>query len=107
MKVLDDEIGICPNCESSLVMYKTNNYKRFIRCEICGVSYPLPKRGKLSNSALICPLGEFPVFIVERQNNMPAYFWSDQPCFSCIKFDSCSIIKELVAEFKELSVYGY
>ncbi len=88
------------------MMYKTNNYKRFVKCDACGVSYPIPKKGKISNSALECPKGSFPLLIVERANQ-PAYFWSDQPCFTCIDFDKCSKVKILVSEFKELQVYGY
>ena len=101
-----EEIGECPGCLCSLNIYKTNNYKRFVKCDICGVSYPLPKRGKISNSALECPKNKFPLLIVERPNQT-AYFWSDQPCFTCIDFDRCPVVKDLIAEFKELQVYGY
>ncbi|MCK4381940.1 MAG: hypothetical protein KAW66_01475 [Candidatus Lokiarchaeota archaeon] len=101
-----EEIGTCPQCECSLNIYKTNNYKRFVKCDICGTSYPLPKRGKISNSALDCPKSKFPLLIVEKPNQ-PAYFWSDCPCFTCIDYESCSIVKELILEFKELQVYGY
>ena len=100
------EIGTCPSCQCSLMIYKTNNYKRFVKCDACGASYPLPKKGKISNSALECPKGKFPLLIVER-SNQPAYFWSDQPCFNCIDYDKCSEVKVLVSEFKELQVYGY
>lgn len=105
MKKLE-EIGICPKCNCSLIMYKTSNYKRFVKCDICNTSYPLPKRGKISISALECPKNQFPLLIVERPHQ-PAYFWADQPCFSCIEFDRCPVIKELKSEFTELKVYGY
>jgi hypothetical protein len=101
-----DEIGICPNCSCSISIYKTKNYKRFAKCEVCGISYALPKRGFINNSAMICPKSKFPILIIDRKNQ-PAYFWSDQPCFSCVQFDKCENIKELISEFKELSVYGY
>ena len=101
-----EELGICPNCDCTVNTYKTNNYKRFAKCEICGLSYPLPKRGKINNSALICPHSGFPLLIIERPNQK-AYFWADKPCFSCIGVDSCQPIKELITEFKELEVYGY
>jgi hypothetical protein len=100
------EIGTCPNCQCSITIFKTRNYKRFAKCEICGTSYPLPKRGKIHNSALICPLHGYPILIIE-QNNTPAYFWADRPCFSCTKYDGCQPIKELISEFTELKVYGY
>ncbi len=101
-----EEIGICPECACSLTAYKTKNYKRFVKCDICGMSYPLPKSGTLNNSALLCPKKELPVLIVEK-SNQKAYFWTDSPCFSCIQYDKCEIIKELTSEFTELKVYGY
>ncbi len=50
-----EEIGTCPICESILFLYKTSNYKRFVKCEACGISYPVPKRGKIEISGLNCP----------------------------------------------------
>lgn len=104
MKTL--EMGQCPKCQCSLLMHKTSTYKRYIKCDGCGISYPMPKKGKVNNSALECPKTGFPVFYIER-DSQKAYFWADQPCFSCIQFDKCSVIKDLISEFKELSVYGY
>ena len=101
-----DEIGTCPKCKAGLIVYKTKNYKRFVKCELCDSSYALPKRGSLSNSALECPKNGFPILIVGPKNQ-PAYFWSDQPCFNCTRYDSCQPIKDLLLEFKELKVYGY
>ena len=101
-----NEIGICPNCDCTLSSYKTQHYKRFVKCEICGLSYALPKRGSINNSALICQRHNFPILIVEKKDQK-AYFWTDQPCFSCVKYDKCKQIKELIAEFTELKVYGY
>ena len=102
------EVECCPSCGSSLIIWKTNNYKRFIECEnkTCGVSYSLPKRGKLSNSAMRCPEKGFPILIVEK-TDQKVYFWADQPCFTCVKFDKCGVVHELENEFKELEVYGY
>ncbi|MFX1237347.1 MAG: hypothetical protein ACFFAS_14870 [Promethearchaeota archaeon] len=101
-----EEIGTCPNCEFSIHSYKTAQHKRFARCEGCGTSYSLPKRGRLSNSVLKCPIRKFPILIVEKKDNK-AYFWADEACFNCSKYDNCIPIKELIAEFKELEVYGY
>ncbi|MFX0073132.1 MAG: hypothetical protein ACFFAO_18795 [Candidatus Hermodarchaeota archaeon] len=105
MKKLE-EMGICPNCSCSISIFKTNNYKRFAKCEICGLSYPLPKKGKILNSALICPIKNLPLLIVDR-NSQKAYFWVDNPCFSCIEVDKCKQLNELKNEFRELKVYGY
>jgi len=101
-----EEIGTCPNCDCSIYIYKTNNYKRFAKCEICGYSYPLPKRGSISNSAMLCPQKRVPILIVEKKDQK-AYFWADCPCFTCIKIDNCEQIKELIGEFEDLKVYGY
>ena len=101
-----DEIGICPNCDCTISTFKTQNYKRFAKCEICGLSYALPKRGSINNSALICPRNKFPILIIEKKDHK-AYFWTEQPCFSCIKYDKCETVKELITEFEELQVYGY
>ncbi|MHA2010058.1 MAG: hypothetical protein ACXABO_21095 [Promethearchaeota archaeon] len=101
-----EEIGSCPNCDCTVSMFKTSNYKRFAKCEICGMSYPLPKSGKISNSSLLCPKQNVPLLIIEKPNQR-AYFWADKPCFSCVAFDKCERVKELVLEFSELQVYGY
>jgi len=101
-----EEIGTCPKCDCSISLYKTKQYKRFAKCDACGTSYPLPKAGKISNSMLICPLRNFPLLIVEK-SNQKAYFWADQPCFSCVNFDKCQPVIDLVEEFEELEVYGY
>ena len=101
-----EEIGICPNCNCSISIFKTNNYKRFAKCEICGLSYALPKRGTISNSALVCPTRELPILIVEKKDQK-AYFWVDGPCFSCVDVDKCQKINELMKEFGDLKVYGY
>jgi len=70
------------------------------------MSYALPKRGSISNSALICPQTNIPVLIIEKLNQK-AYFWADRPCFDCIKCDKCTVIKDLIDEFTALEVYGY
>ncbi|MBA7652977.1 hypothetical protein ES703_60817 [subsurface metagenome] len=101
-----EEIGICPNCNCSICTFKTNNYKRFAKCEICGLSYALPKRGTINNSALTCPTRELPILIVEKKDQK-AYFWVDGPCFSCVDVDKCQPVKELIKEFTDLKVYGY
>ena len=110
-----DEIGICPQCDSEIYIYKTNNFKRFAKCEggvdgesgiMVEHSYPLPKAGKIETSALICPENGYPVLIIQKANQK-AYFWSDKPCFACKKFDICDLVNDLVTEFTEMKVYGY
>ncbi len=49
---------------------------------------------------------QIPDFEIDKKDHK-AYFWTDQPCFSCIKYDKCETVKELIAEFEELQVYGY
>lgn len=60
----DIKVGECPVCASQgrfgqLVAHKSEKSgKRFIRCtnyDLCGVSYPLPQRGKLSSTGETCP----------------------------------------------------
>jgi primosomal protein N' len=100
------EIGSCPNCDCSISIFKTQNYKRFAKCEVCGTSYALPKRGTISNSALLCPRSNLPLLVVDRRDHK-AYFWTDQPCFNCVQFDRCEMVKDLISEFKELNIYGF
>ena len=100
------EIGTCPNCDCTLTLFKTSNYKRFVKCEICGLSYAVPKRGIISNSLLQCPKHKVPILIIEKPDQK-VYFWADQACFGCVAVDNCERIEELVSEFKDLKVYGY
>ena len=102
MKKLD-EIGTCPNCNCSIHIYKTSNYKRFAKCEICGFSYSLPKAGKISNSSLLCSKKELPILIIERSGQRQ-YYWTDGPCFTCVKVDKCTEIKELKVEFEGVKI---
>lgn len=101
-----EEIGTCPQCECSIYIFKTNNYKRFAKCETCGLSYALPKRGSISNSVLLCPTKKLPILIIEK-NDQKAYFWAEGPCFTCFAFDRCVPVTDLINEFKDLEVYGY
>ncbi len=101
-----EEIGLCPKCDFPISMFKTSNYKRFAKCDGCGISYALPKAGSISNSALTCIESKYPILIVEKKGQK-AFFWTDRPCFTCIKSGKCQSIKELIAEFTELKVYGY
>ncbi|MHA2339337.1 MAG: hypothetical protein ACXACX_18695 [Candidatus Hodarchaeales archaeon] len=70
------------------------------------MSYALPKRGKISNSGLLCPRKKVPILIVEKPKQK-SYFWADMPCFTCVDTDNCENVKELVSEFTDLQVYGY
>ena len=67
-------VGECPVCKEAgrhgdLVAHKSERSgKRFIRCEHyeeCGVSYPLPARGKLSATGEVCEYCGAPVVVVE------------------------------------------
>ncbi len=84
-----EEIGTCPNCDCSVYIYKTNNYKRFAKCEICGLSYALPKRGSISNSALLCPTKRLPILIVEKKDQKAYLNLKKSPDFKdLMRFDS-------------------
>jgi len=96
-----EEIGECPNCDCSMYIYKTSNYKRFVKCEICGYSYPLPKSGVISNSAMLCPQKRVPILIVEKKDQK-AYFWADCPCFTCISVDKCEEFSGIAHQSKYL-----
>ena len=105
------EIGECPKCGCSIIMFKTNQYKRFAKCEECGYSYPLPKRGTISNTGELCELSKVPLMVIENaknsRNKNGSYFWAHQPCFNCMNLDKCEIIKELEEEFKEFEEFGF
>ena len=67
-------VGECPVCKEAgrhgdLVAHKSERSgKRFIRCENydeCGVSYPLPARGKLSATGEVCEHCGAPIVVVE------------------------------------------
>ncbi|MBY9007894.1 MAG: hypothetical protein KGD63_14225 [Candidatus Lokiarchaeota archaeon] len=101
-----EELGLCPNCNCSIILHKTLNYKRYAKCEICGNSYPLPNQGRIDNSALICPQRKFPILIIEIKDKK-AYFWVDNPCYDCEKYNNCEPVQELIKEFIKMEVYGY
>jgi len=100
------ELGICPHCGSDINAYKTKSHKRFAKCGGCNISYPLPTRGTMINSALECPIKKFPIIIIDVKDRQ-AYFWAEGPCFNCKVFEHCERIQELKNEFTELKVYGY
>ena len=67
-------VGECPVCkeagrEGKLVAHKSERTgKRFIRCENydeCGVSYPLPSRGKLEATGEVCEHCGAPIVVVQ------------------------------------------
>ena len=69
----DVEVGTCPVCAAAgrdgrLVAHKSEKSgKRFIRCsnyDECGVSYPLPARGKLEATGETCPDCGAPLVVV-------------------------------------------
>ena len=69
----DLKVGECPVCaaagrQGDLVAHKSEKSgKRFIRCtnyDECGVSYPLPQRGKLEATGETCPDCGAPIVVV-------------------------------------------
>ncbi|MDM8163524.1 DNA topoisomerase I [Collinsella intestinalis] len=70
----DLKVGECPTCAAAgrhgdLIAHKSERSgKRFIRCtnyDECGVSYPLPARGKLEATGEVCEHCGAPVVVVE------------------------------------------
>ena len=70
----DLKVGECPVCaeagrQGDLIAHKSEKTgKRFIRCsnfDDCGVSYPLPGRGKLEATGEVCPECGAPIVVVE------------------------------------------
>ena len=70
----DVDVGACPACAEAgrsgrLVAHKSEKSgKRFIRCtnyEECGVSYPLPGRGKLEATGEVCEHCGAPIVVVQ------------------------------------------
>ena len=70
----DLKVGECPTCAAAgrhgdLIAHKSEKSgKRFIRCtnyDDCGVSYPLPARGKLEATGEVCEHCGAPIVVVE------------------------------------------
>ncbi|HIU04644.1 MAG TPA: DNA topoisomerase I [Candidatus Coprousia avicola] len=70
----DLKVGECPTCAAAgrhgdLIAHKSERSgKRFIRCtnyDECGVSYPLPARGKLEATGEVCEHCGAPIVVVE------------------------------------------
>ncbi len=70
----DLKVGECPTCAAAgrhgdLIAHKSERSgKRFIRCtnyDDCGVSYPLPARGKLEATGEVCEHCGAPIVVVE------------------------------------------
>ena len=107
-------------------MYKTKQYKRYAKCDNpdCpgvngnngGLSFPLPKRGRIIPTALLCPITLSPILTVAKSTHSKrmhkAYWWTAKgPCFTCKYFQSkalpCKPIKELKVEFATDELYGW
>lgn len=84
----DVVVGVCPVCEAEgrkgeLVAHKSETTgKRFIRCtnyELCGVSYPLPARGKLKATGETCGTCGAPLVEIETERG-PWRFCVNMKC---------------------------
>jgi DNA topoisomerase-1 len=67
-----DYLGKCPNCGKDLVIRQSKNGKRFIGCTGypgCTVTYPLPQKGKISNTDENCPICNAPLIILDYGKN--------------------------------------
>ncbi len=84
----DVDVGACPVCREAgrdgrLVAHKSDRtLKRFIRCtnyDECGVSYPLPQRGKLEATGETCPECGAPMVVVQSSRG-PWKFCVNMEC---------------------------
>ena len=106
-------IGECPVCGDELYIFKTKSYKRLIKCinEECDPAtiYPVPQRGKLECTGLICPKHHLPILAVVpnvklhtgkyQQQRKKTYFWTKGPCFTCKQQSKCAQLLELQDEY--------
>ncbi len=100
-----EDLGWSPKYGFLIINCKTNSYKRSVKCDVCEISYFLPKRRIISNSVVVCAKTKFPILIVEKRNSK-VYFWSDRPCYTCTGIRNCGSIKTLKEEFAALEVHG-
>jgi ssDNA-binding Zn-finger/Zn-ribbon topoisomerase 1 len=97
--------GTCPKCNEELIMFRSNQGGRFIKCsnEDCKESYPIPRAGTIEYMGITCPSiqsqqSQYPILMVKKKNAKP-YFWVKSPCFGCSKGSSCTSLLELREEF--------
>ncbi|TXT65415.1 MAG: hypothetical protein BAJALOKI1v1_430006 [Promethearchaeota archaeon] len=94
MKQQRSELGECPNCNCTLLLHDKEK-ERYVKCEICGHAYNLPKQGAIKNTNLICPLREYPILIIKEKNSKE-YLWTDRACVNCESYETCKTIKSIV-----------
>ena len=123
-----NSVGECPQCGSTLEMYKTKKGSRLIQCENdeCArkdetgnsvgrsrkkIFYWLPRKGHVESTNCYCPKDKYPIMVVEKANNsrfkISSYFFANGPCFSCLKRDHCTPVNELVVEYREFGEFGF
>ena len=95
------EVGDCPKCGDSLILYSGNTGSRFVLCnnKECNLSYPIPHSGIVEATGAVCPQLNLPVLFVNRPSHKSKYCWVREPCFACRKASSCREYQELVDEY--------
>ncbi|MHA1821292.1 MAG: hypothetical protein ACTSU2_13065 [Promethearchaeota archaeon] len=94
-------VGECPRCGDDLILYRTQNRKRLVKCDNpeCGLIYGIPKAGKIEATFEKCPETHLPILFIQKKNSDHFYFWTDGPCFNCRKGNSCKPLMELREEY--------
>ena len=111
--ILVSVIGTCPHCGDDLAVFKTNQYKRFVKClndECVDSAYPLPRKGSFEVSGEICPKTHLPVLAFVPQTpragtkgtyRKKTYFWAKGPCFACFDRSHCAVWQELNEDYND------
>ncbi|HMF29887.1 MAG TPA: hypothetical protein VKK79_00620 [Candidatus Lokiarchaeia archaeon] len=99
-------LGTCPQCGDEVYWYKAKSSRgRYCRCvnPTCKFSGPLPKKGRLESTGMVCDT--YPGVLVGVESNAtdnPAdarrYFWQAgpeaRPCVTCRNHATCAAITD-------------
>ena len=75
--------GICPKCGKNLILIISRNKKRFIGCTgypTCKNTYPLPQKGFISKTDMICESCKTPIIMVRTKGKKPWNMCFDMKC---------------------------
>ncbi|MFE3845976.1 DNA topoisomerase I [Thermoplasmatota archaeon] len=75
--------GVCPKCGKNLILIISRNKKRFIGCTgypTCKNTYPLPQKGFISKTDMICESCKTPIIMVRTKGKKPWNMCFDMKC---------------------------